>query len=82
MVSHPNRSKTPREGRNPLPVEIIAARAEAGLTQEQASKLIYVTLSSWRKYESGDRRMPASAWELFRIKAKILSAPNTTTEEE
>lgn len=68
MTNHPNRSKTPREGRNPSPDEVREARAKAGLTQPEACKLIHVTLSSWKKYEAGDRRMPASAWELFNIK--------------
>ena len=70
MTNHPNRSKSLREGSNPLPVEIIAARAQAGLTQVEACKLIHVTLSSWKKYESGERRMPAASWELFNIKTK------------
>lgn len=71
MVSHPNRSKkNPKPGRNPSKEEIKEARDKALLTQEAAAKLVYKSLIAWKKWEAGDRRMPADTWELFLIKVK------------
>ncbi|MGR2681502.1 hypothetical protein [Chromobacterium haemolyticum] len=57
-------------GHLPTVEEIKAARAEAGLTQQQAAELLYTTLSAWTTWESQPestryRQMPAMAWELF-----------------
>lgn len=76
MTNHPNRSKkTPREGRNPLPVEIIAARAQTGLTRKEAAGLVYKGEDAWRSWEEGRRRMPPDTWELFNIKIGNLAKP-------
>ncbi|PTU68600.1 helix-turn-helix domain-containing protein [Chromobacterium haemolyticum] len=58
------------EGHRPTPGELKAARAEAGLTQQEACELVYVSIDTWRKWEAkegaaGAVRMPAMAWELF-----------------
>ncbi|OQS44835.1 hypothetical protein B0T39_00890 [Chromobacterium haemolyticum] len=57
-------------GHLPTVEEIKAARAEAGLTQEDASKLLYVSYETWKTWEANreSRRsvqMSAIAWELF-----------------
>ncbi len=76
MTNHPNRSKkAPREGRNPSAEEVINARTNAGLTQEEAAALVYVTVFAWRKWEYGERRMMPATWELLQIKLKDLSTP-------
>lgn len=79
MTNHPNRGRNPPAlGRNPSPQEIVNARNLAMLTQPQAAKLIYKTLSVWKKWETRDinspehRRMPADTWELFLIKTGLL----------
>lgn len=44
------------------------ARARANLTQLQASRVCYVSLRTWIRWEHGDSRMPQSAWELFTLR--------------
>jgi len=76
MVSHPNRSKkTPKEGRNPSPEEIIQARNMAGLTQEEAAAVVYKSTIAWKKWEGGNRRMPPDTWELLLIKLGFVRTP-------
>ena len=52
----------------PLPCELKEARLKAGLTQEQAGKLVYRTTRHWQHMESGDRAIDPAVWELFQIK--------------
>lgn len=54
------------------PEQIKSARKHFGLTQKQAANLINVELRSWQRYESNEREMSASLFELFNIKAKEL----------
>lgn len=69
MSPHSNRSKgRARPGREPRPEELLAAREAVGLTQQQAADVIYTSLRSWENWEQGQRRMPASAFELFMLK--------------
>lgn len=35
------------------PSELKQARREAGLTQEEAAALVYISTSNWRKWETG-----------------------------
>src|SRR5690606_34924263 len=58
-------------GHKPTPKEIRAAREAAGLTQAEASHLIYSTLRSWQRWEAGDRAMHPAVFELFRLKAGL-----------
>lgn len=71
MSNHPNRSGS-NPSRNPTPSEIKEARAQAGITQEEAGKMLHTTVRVWQQWEAGDRRMHPAMWELFRIKAKLL----------
>lgn len=52
------------------PDQIKEARRKAGLTQEQAAKLVHVTTRAWQLWEAGDRKMHPACWELFTIKTK------------
>ncbi|PRP71267.1 hypothetical protein BUE93_07740 [Chromobacterium amazonense] len=57
-------------GHLPTVEEIKAARAEAGLTQQQAAELIYASYETWKTWEAAREskrasQMPAMAWELF-----------------
>lgn len=72
MSNHPNRSKTSTAVKSPKPAAIKAAREAALLTQTDAAKLIYVTLSAWARWESGERDMHPAFWELWEIKAAGL----------
>lgn len=55
--------------REPTPIQIRAARKEAGLTQNEAASLISATVRAWRSWESQSestaRAMPISKWRLF-----------------
>ena len=54
--------------KNPLPIEIRAAREAAGITQTVAAELVHTTCRTWQQWEAGDRKMHPAFWELFRIK--------------
>jgi DNA-binding transcriptional regulator YiaG len=52
------------------PDQIKGAREQAGLSTTDAARLVHVSERNWRRWESGDRQMPAAAWELFQIKTQ------------
>lgn len=52
----------------PTPDEIRTARKKSGLTQEQAGKLVYVTMTSWMRYETAKSNIHPGLFELFLIK--------------
>jgi hypothetical protein len=52
----------------PTPENIRAARTAAGLTQTDASALVYCKLRAWIHWEAGSRAMPEGLFELFLIK--------------
>lgn len=56
----------------PNTTQIKQARKDAGLTQQQAAKLIYVGLRTWQQWESGDRKMHPAFFELFCLKTDML----------
>ncbi len=53
----------------PTPDQIRAARTLAGQSQEEAAQLVHVTGRAWRRWESGEREISGTAWELYLIKA-------------
>jgi DNA-binding transcriptional regulator YiaG len=73
MTNHPNRG-APSSAANPTATMVASARAAAGLTTAQAANLVHSTQRSWQLWESGERRMHPATWELFRIKALLVSA--------
>lgn len=68
MTNHPNRSLAKSPASNPDPKEIIRARINAGMTQQQAGGKVFSGLRTWQQWEAGDRRMHPGLWELFLIK--------------
>jgi len=52
----------------PSRFDIQEARAMALMTQAQCASLVHVDTRTWRKWELGERTMPAAIWELFCIK--------------
>lgn len=67
--SHPNRSKRAANapGRNPRPDEVRVLREEMQRTQTEFAGLLYATRDTVAKWESGERRMPALAWEFAQM---------------
>lgn len=63
MTNHPNRR--PRGGTAPPPELLRELRDGALLTQAQAGALVHASEATWRAWESGLRRMPMAAMELF-----------------
>lgn len=57
--------------KSPAPARIRAARETAGLTQSAAGALVNAALRTWQQWEAGDRAMPATAWELFLLRADL-----------
>lgn len=57
----------------PLPDEISSARNKAGLTQDQASKLVYSTTRAWQYWEAGDRVMPLAIFKYFQLRTKQIT---------
>lgn len=53
---------------SPTPSEIKLARESAGMTQDQAARVVWTTQRTWARYESGDRAMHRGLWELFLLK--------------
>lgn len=74
VSNHPNRSQANRGvASNPKPAEILRAREDAGLTQQQAADLLFSSWRTWQHWESDgpeNRRMPPAAWELFNAKVR------------
>ena len=57
--------------RQPSPAEIRAAREAAGMTQEQAASVVWVSRRAWLCWENtarNAREMPLAAFELFCLK--------------
>jgi DNA-binding transcriptional regulator YiaG len=52
----------------PTKEEIKAARLQAGLTQEEAGRLVGTGWKYWQQWEYGKRPMRPPIWELFLIK--------------
>ncbi|MDN7351553.1 helix-turn-helix domain-containing protein [Acetobacter senegalensis] len=50
--------------------EALAARKEAGLTQQQSADLLGVHLRTWQKWEYGKREMSPAYLEMFLILSK------------
>jgi len=73
MSNHPNRSKASLDpARTRTPEEIRAAREAAGLTQTDATALIFSSVRAWQQWERGDRRMHPAFFDLFTRKVKEL----------
>ena len=53
---------------SPTPEQIKNARLLCGLTQTQAAQMIHVDMTTWQRYEYGNRKIPPASWELFLIK--------------
>lgn len=47
-------------------------KARGDLTQAQAAALVYTSVRSWYKWETGKSPMPLAEWELFQIKVKEM----------
>lgn len=61
----------------PTPEQVRTAREAAGLTQEQATELLYITTRAWQNYEAQEgtqnhRPMPADRFELFLLKTGLM----------
>lgn len=52
----------------PTPEAVKALRNRLGMTQVECAEVIGVLARAWQRYESGDRSMAPSAWELFKLK--------------
>ncbi len=65
----------------PSSVEVVQARAKAGLTQTEAGKVVAITLRSWQMYEAGDRNMPDNTFELFLLKTNQHPTLKLTNRE-
>lgn len=63
----------------PTSDEVKKARELAGLTQDEAGKLLHVGWKYWQQWEYGKRNMPPSKWELFLIKTKSARKKNSST---
>ena len=53
--------------KSPTPAEIRKARERAKLSRADAAKLIYKSVRSWEKWETGERPMDPAFWHLFRL---------------
>lgn len=66
----------------PTSEEVKKARHEAGLTQEEAGKVLHVGWKYWQQWEYGKRTMPEVKWELFLIKTKAARKKNSNQPKQ
>lgn len=57
--------------KSPSAAQIKTTRKALGYTQKEAAELVHVSLRAWQLWETGDRTMPPSVWELCVIKAGL-----------
>lgn len=72
MTTHPRRSTWRSVLPEPQPDEIRRCREAARMTQAQAAAV--AGLAGWRQWaawESGERRPPSQAWELWLLKTRM-----------
>ncbi len=62
MTNHPGRKPGLP---SPEPDLIRATRDGCLQTQEQAASVVHATRRTWQDWESGARRMPRVAWEVY-----------------
>lgn len=60
--------KTNSISAGPTANQIRESRLAAGMTLVTASRLLYVHINTWAKWESGERAMHPAFWELFQRK--------------
>lgn len=56
----------------PSAAQVRLLRKILGITQEEAGSRVYSSRLAWQKYELGERQMPASTYELFLLKHRLL----------
>jgi hypothetical protein len=66
----------------PYPDEVRSAREDIGFSQERAARMVHVSVSAWRKwethYDSDEyRQISGAAWELFIRKTDNLRSTNS-----
>ncbi len=59
-------------GQSPQPDQIRELRESLALTQQEAARLCCVNIRSYRRWELGERHMPAGTWQLFKFKMAAL----------
>ena len=57
---------------SPTPDDIKRFRAQTGLSQSDFARMLYVNRRVVVYWESGERNMPASTWELANLKLRPL----------
>ncbi len=58
----------------PTKEDIRALRIKCGLTQLESADICHVTLSGWKGWEMGRRKMPQLAWHWFNLACEDLLA--------
>ena len=49
----------------PTPLEVLAARTRAGLTQAEAAKLVISSRRQWQRWEAGEHMMHPAKYRMF-----------------
>lgn len=60
----------------PTRADVLEARTQAGHTQVQASRSLYVESRTWQRWEAGAVGMSPGYWELYLLKAGIIQMPD------
>lgn len=67
-------SPMPADWTPPTPAEVRAAREAAGHTQAQAAALArYGAPVRWTELEAGTRRIDRARWDLYRLRARLVT---------
>ncbi len=62
----------------PTPAMIKQTRDHAGLTQNQAAKLVSSNVRTWQYWEAGAFKMHPAKWEVFLKKTRFLEKTKDT----
>lgn len=73
MTNHPARSRRGACFR-PTADEIREVQHGLAWSDERCADACCVAVKSWCEWRTGERKMPAGAWRLFRIVAGVLEA--------
>ncbi len=58
--------------KRPTKEQVIAARAQSGLSAAKAAEVICVTGRQWQKYEAGQARMHPILWRWFCLQFDLI----------
>jgi DNA-binding transcriptional regulator YiaG len=66
---------------SPKANEVKEARIRARLNQREASQLIYTSVNTWNRWETGKYEMPLCEWHLFTLLTNEVNKVNLSPKD-